>query len=108
VLDDEVGVDEIERAVVEGQRLAQVGGDEAVDDPVFAAGGLVEIDAHELRDPVAVGGQPRPSAATCLENAGARLEGLVEQTCLHSRMRGLERQRPRNLPRRKATGGTPT
>jgi hypothetical protein len=50
VLDDEVGVDEVERPVVEGKPLAEVGGDEAVEGGVFVSSDCVEVDADELGD----------------------------------------------------------
>ncbi len=51
VLHDEVRVHEVEGGVLEWQRLAEVGGHEAVERLVAGAGVPVEVDPDELGDP---------------------------------------------------------
>jgi hypothetical protein len=92
MLDDEVGVDDVERLVGERQRAAQVGDDEFVHELVRPPARLVEVDPHEPLDPVAVGAQAARAPAAGLEHGRARTDRLVQQVGLDLRVGRVKRR----------------
>ena len=94
VLDDEVRVDQVEAAVRERERPAQIGGQELVNLRIRAPAGLVEVDPDQPVDPVAVRAEAGPAAAARLEHARARAERLQKQVGLDVGVRGVKRRGP--------------
>jgi hypothetical protein len=91
MLDDEVGVHEIERRVVEGKTRAEVAGDEAVERGVLLARLGIDVHPDELGDSVPVGRQPRRPPAAGVQHTRAVAQCLGEQPRLDVDMRALER-----------------
>jgi hypothetical protein len=83
MLDHEVGIDEIEGSVLKRERLAEVGDHEAVERAVLATSISVKVDADQLGDASAEGGQPCPSPAARVEHAGIRTERGFEKPDLN-------------------------
>src|SRR5258705_3497343 len=86
VLDHEIGVDEIERVVLEGKRGAEVGDDEAVERGVVGTRSGVDVDADELGDAIPVAGEARRPAAACVEYPSSGAESPRKETRLDLRV----------------------
>jgi hypothetical protein len=82
VLDHEVGVDEVEVRVLEGQPGAETGDDEAVEGRVLGTSARVDVDTDEFCDPVAVAGEARIAPAAGVQRAGPRAKGVPEEASL--------------------------
>ena len=78
MLDDEVCVDQVEGCVGKRERGAKVCDDEPVEGCVLTATAGVEINAHELRDPIAVARQAGSPPTAGLQNGRPRDECQIE------------------------------
>ena len=89
MLDDEVGVHEVECAVLERQTDVEIGVDVLVDARVLRSGGVVRVDADEPHDPVAEEPKPCRPPAACVERDRAGPERVVQQAALDRDVIGL-------------------
>ena len=97
MLDDEVGVDEVEARLLERELLGACD-DELVEERVLTARGLVRIRTDEPGDAIAEEAKPRRATATDVERGRAGLERLVEQAPLGRDVIGLHLATVRLLP----------
>lgn len=90
VLDDEVGIDQIERVVGEGQWTAEVARHELVEERVLASGSLVVVDSDQTIDSVSVVPETRRTPATRIQHDRPPNQRLLEDAGFGARVIDLQ------------------